>query len=243
MAVALPSKSQINRCGELIRQYVFEGLFIAPAELETAIDVITDFRAAHSYPLQKVRLGLGSMIRTEQCEPRVSQRLKRVPRIIRKLQRTVSSPGGRTTLARLEDIGGVRAVLQDGGEVERVRQRIEARWGATIKRRRNYIDDPKPIGYRAVHLVVVRDDRPIEIQLRTRGQQQWADAAESADARLAGRGVNLKDSDGPAEMVEYFSAAGDLIYRREYGLEIPSTVLARFGAARRAVVDAGYYSA
>ncbi|MGB5798346.1 MAG: RelA/SpoT domain-containing protein [Mycolicibacter algericus] len=241
--MTLPSKSQINKCGELVRQCVYEHREVDPEELEQAINVITDFRSAHSYPLQKVRLGLDSMIRTEQCIPRVSQRLKRVPRIIRKLQRTVSSPGGRTTLARLEDIGGVRAVLQDGNELERVRSRLEARWGDTVRRRRDYIADPKDIGYRAVHIVAIRDGRPIEIQLRTRGQQQWADAAESADARLAGRGVNLKDSDGPDEMIEYFAAAGELIYRREYGLEIPSAVHRRFSAARRAVVDGGYYKA
>lgn len=233
----------MNKCGELVRKYVYDGVEVDPDTLDQALDVITDFRSAHSSPLQKVRMGLDSMIRTEQCEPRVSQRLKRVPRIIRKLQRTVDSPGGRTTLARLEDIGGVRAVLRDGDELERVRARLEARWGAKVKRRRDYIADPKPIGYRAVHIVVIREDRPIEIQLRTRGQQQWSDAAESADARLASRGVNLKDSDGPAEMIEYFAAAGDLIYRREYGLEIPSAVHTRFNAARKAVVDAGYYKA
>ncbi len=75
-----------------------------------------------------------------------------------------------------------------------------------------------------MHYVVVRDGRAIEVQLRTRGQQQWADAAESADARLSGVGVNLKDGEGPAEMIEYFAAAGELIFLREYGLEIGGVI-------------------
>lgn len=206
--------------------------------------VISWFRAEHGYPMTKVRLGLASMVRTEGADVAVSQRLKRVPRIIRKLQRTVGSPTGRTALPRLEDIGGVRAVLRDGAELERVRRRVERYWKNDYAREpRDYIEKPKQIGYRAVHFVVRRDGRAIEVQLRTRGQQQWADAAESADARLAHRGVNLKDSEGPEEMLEYFSTAGEVIYRREYGRDMTPELENRFKAARQAVIEAGYFSA
>ncbi|MDV7135491.1 RelA/SpoT domain-containing protein [Williamsia muralis] len=238
----LPSKSQINKCGETIRQWRYEGRDVTSEDIEHALAVIRAFREAHAYPLAKVRYGLRSMIRTENAHEAIGQRLKRVPRIVRKLQRTANSPTGRTALARLEDIGGVRAVLADGAELERVRKRIERNWSSVYKRPpRDYIAVPKAEGYRAVHFVVVRDDRAIEVQLRTRGQQQWADAAEAADARLASRGVKLKDGDAPPEILEYFSAAGEMIHRREYGLDISPELVERFGHARTAVVDAGYY--
>lgn len=97
VAVTRPSKSQINKCGELVRQVRYEGLVVSPAELESAIRVITDFRAEHSYPLLKVRLGLSSMIRTERCDPVVSQRLKRVPRIVRnRIEQSVHQVGVRS---------------------------------------------------------------------------------------------------------------------------------------------------
>lgn len=244
MEPELPSKSAINRCGELLRGATFDGVSVDFDTLDHAIAVISAFRAAHAYPMSKTRYGLASMVRTEQAkEVVVGQRLKRVPRIIRKLHRTVGSEGGRTSLARLEDIGGVRAILADGPELDRVRQRIERNWGSNIRRQRDYILEPKKIGYRAVHLVVVRDGRAIEIQLRTRGQQQWADAAEAADARHGLRGVNLKDNDGPEEMLEYFGAAGEVIYRREYGIPISFELTRRFNEARRAVIAAGYYNA
>ncbi|MGP4058772.1 RelA/SpoT domain-containing protein [Mycobacterium sp. 4D054] len=239
-----PSKSEINKCGELIRKVRYEGLSVGLDEIDHAIEVISWFRAQHAYPMAKVRYGLTSMVRTESADEVISQRLKRVPRIVRKLHRTVGSPTGRTALARLEDIGGVRAILKDGPELERVRRRIERNWKAHFKRPpRDYIAEPKPIGYRAVHFVIVRDGRAIEVQLRTRGQQQWADAAESADARLAHRGVNLKDSEGPAEMIKYFSAAGEVIYRREYGIPISYELTKRFNTARRTVIESGYYNA
>ena len=91
--------------------------------------------------------------------------------------------------------------------------------------------------------MVVRDGRAVEIQLRTRGQQQWADAAEAADARHGFRGVNLKDNEAPEEMLEYFRAAGEVIYRREYGIPISYELTGRFNAARRTVIAAGYYNA
>lgn len=237
------SKSRINKCGELVRRYVYEGEDVSNAELDEAVRVIHDFRAAHAYPLLKVRNGLTSMVRTEFADDVIGQRLKRVPRIVRKLQRTVGSSTGTTMLARLEDIGGVRAILRDGNELNRVRRRLEKNWKHQFRRDpRDYIATPKTIGYRAVHFVVMRDDCAIEVQLRTRGQQQWAEAAETADARLAHRGVNLKDGEAPAEMLEYFAAAGELIYRREYGLPVASELIAAFDAAREAVVNAGYYS-
>lgn len=239
-----PSKSEINRCGELVRKVLYEGLAADAGDIDHAIAVISWFRAQHAYPMTKVRYGLTSMVRTAGADDVVSQRLKRVPRIVRKLHRTVGSATGRTALARLEDIGGVRAILRDGPELERVRRRVERNWKVAFKRPvRDYIADPKDIGYRAVHFVVVRDGRAIEVQLRTRGQQEWADAAETADARLADRGVNLKDSEGPAEMLEYFRAAGEVIYRREYGAPISYELTKRFNAARRAVIEAGYYNA
>lgn len=143
-------------------------------------------------------------------------------------------------LASLEDIGGVRAVLANGPELERVSQRVMRNWRNQLLREpRNYIDQPKEIGYRAIHFVVERDGRAVEVQLRTRGQQQWADAVEAADARL---GLTLKDGVGPPEMVEYFAAAGEVIFLREYGRTVPADLVERFQAARNAVVQAGYYS-
>src|SRR5271155_3594496 len=99
------SKSKINNCGDLVRRYVYEGEDVSVEELDEAVRVIQEFRATHAYPLLKIRNGLTSMVRTESADDVVGQRLKRVPRIVRKLQRTIDSPTGRTMLARLEDIG------------------------------------------------------------------------------------------------------------------------------------------
>lgn len=201
---------------------------------ERAVAVLNHFRACHSQPLLKVRMGLTSFVKGASVEGVVTQRLKRQPRIIRKLLRMPKSQ-----LARLEDVGGCRVVVGDGAELVRLRSHLVKKWCGDITRERDYITDPKDIGYRAVHIVVERDFRKIEVQLRTEGQQSWADAVEAADSR---HNLNLKDGDGPDEMVEYFKVSRELIYTMEYKLDRPAELRRRFRDARRAVVDAGYYS-
>ncbi len=182
-------------------------------------------------------MGVRSMVRTEtKVAPRiaVTQRLKRMPRLLQKLHRMRDS-----NLARLEDVGGCRAVLRDMHELERVRRRLKRRWGEDIVRERDYIANPKDIGYRAVHLVVRRDERRIEVQLRTDLQQIWADAVEAADSRLK---LRLKDGEGPAEMLAFFQAAGAVQYALDQGRVPSEDEEGALAEAREAVIRAGYYS-
>jgi putative GTP pyrophosphokinase len=235
------SKGEINRCGDYLIEvrHVLATTKKPPPDFDQdrwhhAWTVVSDYRSAHSYPLTKVTMGLRSMVSTEVGYIVVSQRLKRMPRLIRKLRRMVG-----TKLARLEDIGGCRAVLGNGQELQRVHRRLKKRWAGQIVRERDCIAEPKDIGYRAIHLVVLRDERRIEVQLRTTSQQAWADAVERADARL---GMTLKDGEGPADMVEFFSAAGEVQHMYDYGTKPPAEALDRLERARRAVIKAGYYS-
>lgn len=174
------------------------------------------------------------MVKSEGIQaPFVSQRLKRVPRILRKLSRM-----GNSNLARLEDIGGCRAVLPDVDAVHRVRTRLEKNWGKVTKRSRDYVKEPNPAGYRAHHYVVERYGRRIEVQLRTYGQQAWADAVEAADSRHA---LTLKDGVGPESMIRYFQLANEMIYFSEHDLIAPADVSAAFETARLEVIREGYY--
>jgi ppGpp synthetase/RelA/SpoT-type nucleotidyltranferase len=241
--IAVPSNGQVNRSGALLaRAMVNEPATEAEwEEIVRAYDVVTLFRSAHAAPMNSVAMGLRSMVRTATGtdRPAVSQRLKRVPRIIRKIHRMDGQPDGSTNLARLEDIGGVRAVLDSLEDLHRVRERLERTWAGSIKRQRDLITEPRDIGYRAHHVVVERRDRRIEVQLRTVGQQRWADAIEALDSR---RGLNLKDGIGPQALVEYFRAASDFIYHEDQGQVVPADLASRLTAATERVIDEGYYS-
>ena len=162
-------------------------------EVLAAIETIGRFRGQFATPLTKVVMGLRSFVNSEGVDPagRVAQRLKRMPTILDKLEREAGM-----NLARMHDIGGCRAILPDEAAIYRVVRRIKSqpreRWG--IVREYDYIKHPKSSGYRGVHLVVRRDGRLIEIQLRTPSQHRWALNVEGID--LARR-LGLKDGRGP----------------------------------------------
>lgn len=151
-------------------------------ELDGALLIIDRFRAAHQTPLVTANNGLRSMVRSEGCRVEVSQRLKRFPTILDKLQREPN-----LALNNMQDIGGVRAVLDSIDEV----RRVEAR----LKKNRppvgysDYIERPRESGYRGVHVIVVYGERQIEVQLRTRVMHEWAITVERLSARM---GANLK---------------------------------------------------
>lgn len=235
------SKNKVDKAGKYLRDLDLDPTRRSadPARLQESLNVITEFRDGHAYPMQKVRYGLASFVNTDALDGAVSQRHKRVPRILRKLRRLRDGESGGSGLYRLEDIGGCRVVLGTPSDLEQLETRLNRRWGKQVTRRRDYIADPKEMGYRAKHIVVHRDGYAIEIQLRTRGQQDWADAIEKADSRFM---TNLKDEDGPEELKDYFRAAGLMIYLGEFRLPIDPAARAEFNRAREAVVHAGYYT-
>lgn len=184
MTAELPSKTKIRKWGEMVRASRYDPdfwneSFSSVEELVEARRVVNLYRRAHQLPMTKVRNGLASMVSTIGADPVLAQRLKRTPRIIRKLHRSVGSSSGTTSLDRLEDIGGVRVIVPDQDHVTRLADRINSIW--QVRRERDYVVQPQPSGYWARHIVVVRDDRFVEIQLRTPWEQSWADAVEAAD--------------------------------------------------------------
>lgn len=235
------SKKRINRAGELLSDAWTKSIGPDDYDDEALLEaylLVSAYRTAHQRPMSKVAMGLRSMVKTATRRPPVvSQRLKRVPRIIRKIARMGERE--RTMLARLEDIGGCRAVVDDVVQLEQVRARIEATWSASIARRRDYIAEPNLMGYRALHFTISRDGYRIEVQLRTRGQQEWANAIEAADSAHS---LTLKDGYGPESMMEYFAAAGEVIYHQEYGLEISDELRDRLATATDLVIAEKYYT-
>lgn len=125
-------------------------------------------------------------------------------------------------LSRMEDIGGVRAVLADQGSAYEVASRLRKNW--TITRFRDYVAGPKDDGYRALHLINRNHGRLIEVQLRTLLQDTWANAVE-ADARFTAPG--LKFGRGPRELRDFYVALGELCASADQGMPIDPALLDR----------------
>lgn len=77
----------------------------------------------------------------------------------------------------------------------RVARRIRRVW--QVVREDDYIAEPKDDGYRALHMVVRRDYRLVEIQLRTPGPHVWAELVDDLTALTA---YDVKHGEGPDEL-------------------------------------------
>jgi ppGpp synthetase/RelA/SpoT-type nucleotidyltranferase len=219
------SKARVKRAGETVRTYLSPGQPDPPgAELVEALEVVTAFRAAHQVPLTKATMGLRSMVATEGCQLEVSQRLKRFGTILNKLWRHQGMD-----LARMQDIGGCRAVLDSIDEVYRVQRRI--RRNGREKRYVDYIVDPAESGYRGVHSIVEYDGRSIEVQLRTQVQHHWALTVERLGGRLD---VDLKSGYGPSEVLGLLEAISRAMAIEEQGEKPPEQLMDEITTLRTA---------
>ncbi|HSR95296.1 MAG TPA: RelA/SpoT domain-containing protein [Solirubrobacterales bacterium] len=224
------SKSKIDRAGRMLRDWwqapsgSAETQAFDEGELTAAVGVMVDYRSGFQDPLKKVTVGLRQFVERESSEIVVGQRLKRDPQILNKLGRFSSM-----RLTQMEDIAGCRAILPGGAtEVAGVLKRIRRNWD--VVRIDDYLASPKNTGYRALHVVVHRDGHPVEIQLRTPSQHEWAEAVERWAARTR---FPLKDGEGPPELLTYLELVAWAISADERGKKPDDDfmhVLSRFKA-------------
>jgi ppGpp synthetase/RelA/SpoT-type nucleotidyltranferase len=142
--ITLYSKTQINRAGETI-------VNASPhsPEYKKALFIVNDWRTCHAYPMNTFQATLRRKV-SKYKSPIVAQRLKRLPTIIDKLSRYPDM-----SLARMQDIGGVRAVVNSIDEVRAIQAEYEdtSRFTHELYKKNDYITAPKSDGYRGVHLV------------------------------------------------------------------------------------------
>jgi putative GTP pyrophosphokinase len=219
------SRSAINRAGASLRNF-WVGDQPPTDEVVAAFVTMIAFRETFQEPLRKTAIGLRSMVKSECPALRIPgahipvvQRLKRREQILRKLARFPDSQ-----LSNMGDIGGCRAVLQTREEVEGVLRRIRRNW-QVHGRIRDTRDEPTDTGYRALHVIVVRDGRRVEIQLRTPHEHEWAVAVERTGMRL---GYGLKEGEGPADLLEYFRLAGQGLYLESIGSDADPRLMSDF---------------
>ena len=214
------SNSAADKAGQTLLLFSKGDRSVTPQDAVAAYRVVNAYRNMHGYPLKKATISVGSFIKTVTKDEslRPSQRFKRQERIIDKLERFP-----KMRLAQMEDIGGIRAVLNDLEQVYGVKDRVLQKWPDA--RTNDHVKKPKPSGYQAVHVIARRDGRLIEIQLRTRWQDSWAAAVETWAPPAVP--FNLKDAPDscPAPVRQYFIEVAEAIGEAERG-EISAATLA-----------------
>lgn len=212
------SRKQVNRAGHIL---VDPGAFSA-AEQARAADVLANWRACHGYPINTFQATLRAKLRNGYGASIVAQRLKRAPSIIVKLQRFAGMQ-----LARMQDIGGLRAILASVKKVRELEQSYrDSTFEHVLMNSKNYIDEPKDDGYRGVHLIYrymnkrapAYNGLSLELQLRTQRQHAWATAVETMGTFL---GQALKAGQGDEEWRAFFAKASAALAILERTAPVP----------------------
>lgn len=176
MIEASPSKSAVRKAGSTIREYMRQEC--TEDQLDAALKTVIAYRAQFSDPLVIVQTKLRAIHEAlkMQGEPsqQVTQRLKKSTTIIDKLSRESG-----LNLARMQDIGGCRMVVESLEHLRLVEGEVRKAWGSALHHTKDYIDCPRESGYRAVHMIVVESGLQIEIQLRTETMHEWAVLVEA----------------------------------------------------------------
>ena len=152
----LYTRSEVDRAGEKLAATGWVSSGRGEPDTRHELAVLNNWRAAHSFPLNTIQMGLLRRTRSRESQAIVSQRLKRAPATIAKLRRF---PGMK--LSRMQDIAGCRAIV---GSPVAVRELWSAHHRSKMKhkliREVDYIQWPKSSGYRGIHLVYrYRSDR------------------------------------------------------------------------------------
>ncbi|MDR2870351.1 MAG: RelA/SpoT domain-containing protein [Deferribacteraceae bacterium] len=179
--IDIPSKSAVRKAGDILKSSNPE-----PAAYDAAAGVLSQWRSLHSYPINTFQAYLRNRIKRDGYRSAIiAQRLKRMPSIITKLQRFSNMQ-----LDRMQDIGGLRVVVDKISDVYRLYESILSSRRFAHRPElppKDYIKSPKSDGYRSLHQVFKYANKShpelsglrIELQIRTKLQHSWATAVET----------------------------------------------------------------
>lgn len=216
------SKNQINKAGDTLISSKS-----TPDQIGSALDVLTNWRSSHSFPLHTFSVRLKGTSKQIDPSALVTRRLKRVSSILNKLNRGQTN---KMEMSRMQDVGGCRSVLSNIEQVNKLVELYEKSRGLKHKlsNKKDYIKNPKPDGYRSVHLIYkYYSDKSkeyngllIEIQIRTALQHYWATAVETVDHFTK---QAIKSNEGDKDWKDFFKLTGSAFASMENMPTVPNT--------------------
>lgn len=214
------SRNQIVNAGKTIREENKNS-----DEYKAAIEIVDNWRASHAFPLHVIYTHLRRMCSTNN-NIIVAERLKRLDSITNKLIREHNM-----NLWTMQDLGGCRVIVSSIDDVYKYSEQYEkSRKRHILKKTYDYIKNPKPSGYRSLHMVYqyysdfvdsYNKNMLIEIQYRTHLQHLWATAVETMGLFTK---EAIKSGQGSDDVKRFFLLVSALFAKIEYQ-PIPPNVI------------------
>jgi ppGpp synthetase/RelA/SpoT-type nucleotidyltranferase len=182
-------------------------------ERDKAIEILDNWRAIHRYPMYIFKKRLRNVSEKMDKEAFTVQRLKRLPSIIKKLQRVYQGDKPTMKLSQMQDIAGCRVVMPTIKQARTLYEKYYLKGDIKHDKvnEKDYMLVPKKDGYRSIHLIYrYNSDKEgkqyyngllVEVQIRSKLQHLWATAIEIVDffTRQA-----IKSNEGKKEWVDFF---------------------------------------
>lgn len=220
------SIGDVNRAGDILISNIS-----SEEEKNKALEILDNWRAIHSYPMHVFKIRLKEKSRIIDKNSLTSQRLKRVPAIIKKLGRSYGGRPPTMKLSQIQDLGGCRAVLSDVSLARKLHEEYYLKGDLKHKRvgGKDYITYPKEDGYRSIHLIyryasdkgkAEYNNLLVEVQIRSKLQHLWATAIETVDffTRQA-----IKSNEGQKEWMDLFRLVSSAFAKMEGCPCVPDT--------------------
>ena len=149
----------------------------------------------------------------------ISSRLKSPESIANKLIKKGIPITAESILSNLHDIAGVRVICHYIEDIYQIAHYLSMHDDIRIIKQKDYIQNPKPSGYRSLHLIVTvpvylstgKKVVPVEIQIRTIAMDFWA----SLEHQLRYKTQN----NVPADLSEELKALADTINSTDMRME------------------------
>lgn len=149
----------------------------------------------------------------------IESRVKSLPSIVKKLRQAHHPVSISAAKKYLHDIAGVRVVCRYVDDIYRIADLLLAQDDISLILEKNYIENPKPNGYRSLHIVVdvpvyVSKGKlfiPVEIQIRTVAMDFWATLEH---------GIRYKATENvPQSIVDRLRECADVITETDYKMQ------------------------
>ena len=141
----------------------------------------------------------------------INSRVKKPRSIVDKLRRRGLEVSTDSVMKNLNDVAGIRIICSFVNDIYEVANMFASQDDVTVLEVKNYIENPKPNGYRSYHMIVEvpvffankKQNVKVEVQLRTIAMDFWATLEHSIKYK--------KDVENADEIVNELKKCADLI--------------------------------
>ena len=167
-----------NRLGIWQIKWEIEDLsfrFLHPQEYQRVARLVDEKRSERESHVQLACAALATLLEKAGLQADVQGRPKHLYSIWKKMH------GKGLGYERVFDTRALRVVVPDIASCYAVLARVHEAWQPMEREFNDYIARPKPNGYQSLHTVVLGDDnRPLEVQIRTRAMHEHAEHGVAA---------------------------------------------------------------